>query len=35
MLPGLRDKALILPDTLALSPADAQAIVAFAAAAGW
>ena len=31
MLPGLRDKLLILPDTLALSPADAQAIAAFAA----
>jgi len=30
MLPGLRDKVLILPDTLALSPADAQAITAFA-----
>jgi hypothetical protein len=34
MLPGLRDKALILPDTLALSPADAQAIAAFAARGG-
>ena len=30
MLPGLRDKALVLPDTLALSPADAHAIAAFA-----
>jgi len=30
MLPGLRDKVLILPDTLALSPADANAIAAFA-----
>ncbi len=29
MLPGLRDKVLILPDTLALSPADASAIAAF------
>ena len=34
MLPGLRDKALILPDTLALSPADARAIAAFAARGG-
>jgi len=30
MLPGLRDKVLILPDTLALSPADAHAIGEFA-----
>jgi hypothetical protein len=30
MLPGLRDKVLILPDTLALAPADANAIIAFA-----
>ena len=29
MLPGLRDKVLILPDTLALSPADARTIEAF------
>jgi hypothetical protein len=34
MLPGLRDKMLILPDTLALSPADARAIAAFAARGG-
>ncbi len=34
MLSGLRDKALILPDTLALSPADARAIAAFAARGG-
>ena len=34
MLPGLRDKVLILPDTLALSPADARAIAAFAARGG-
>ncbi|HVC59978.1 MAG TPA: beta-galactosidase [Acetobacteraceae bacterium] len=34
VLPGLRDKALILPDTLALSPADARAIAAFAARGG-
>jgi len=31
MLPGLRDKALILPDTLALSSEDVRAIAAFAA----
>lgn len=30
MLPGLRDSVLILPDTLALSPASARAIAAFA-----
>jgi hypothetical protein len=34
MLPELRDKVLILPDTLALSPADARAIAAFAARGG-
>ncbi|HUB12568.1 MAG TPA: alpha-amylase family protein [Acetobacteraceae bacterium] len=34
MLPALRDKALILPDTLALSPADAKAIAGFAARGG-
>jgi len=34
MLPGLHDKMLILPDTLALSPADARAITAFAARGG-
>jgi len=34
MLPGLRGKALILPDALALSPADARAIAAFAARGG-
>ena len=34
MLPGLRGKILILPDTLALAPADAQAIAAFAASGG-
>ena len=34
MLPGLRDKVLILPDTLALAPADARAIAAFAARGG-
>ena len=31
VIPGLRDKVLILPDTLALSPGDAGAIAAFAA----
>ena len=30
MLPGLRDRVLVLPDTLALSPADARAIEVFA-----
>jgi Beta-galactosidase len=30
MLPGMRDKILILPHTLALGPADARAITAFA-----
>ena len=30
MLPGLRDKILILPATLALAPANARAITAFA-----
>jgi hypothetical protein len=34
MLPGLRDKVLILPDTLALAPADARAIAGFAARGG-
>jgi hypothetical protein len=34
MLPGLRDKVLILPDTLALAPANARAITAFAARGG-
>jgi hypothetical protein len=34
MLPGLRDKAVILPDTLALSPANARAIAALAARGG-
>ncbi len=34
MLPGLRDKMLILPDALALGPADARAIAAFAARGG-
>ncbi len=34
MLPGLRDKVLILPDTLALAPADARAIAAFVARGG-
>ena len=34
MLPGLRAKVLILPDALALSPADARAIAAFAARGG-
>jgi hypothetical protein len=34
MLPGLREKVLILPDTLALSSADARAIAMFAARGG-
>ena len=34
MLPGLRDKVLILPDTLALAPADAHAIAGYAARGG-
>jgi hypothetical protein len=34
MLPGLRARMLVLPDALALSPADARAIAAFAARSG-
>jgi hypothetical protein len=34
MLPGLHDKLLILPDTLALAPADARVIAGFAARGG-